>query len=176
MSTVQDRPGWAPSLVWSQAFSLDDISDRDTNMQRIRGRVRKLQRHWNSYEELSSAERYISKRDVKAAVRSASSAVEASMKFYSDEWGVRFPTGRNLSFGNRIDQVLLSANRVAFSNSDPESFEIIGRLYKARSSMHEGACRYRDEATDGYVDVRLPEARTMVDAAEKFCLWVDAHA
>jgi hypothetical protein len=163
------------NIVWSQAFSLANVTSPSVDMPRITKRVDQLRSHWNSYNELRDANRYAKGGDVKGATRSAASAVDAAIRFYADEWGVSFPNKRGMSFMERVDNILLRAGRTAFSVAELSASQTLAHAYSARSSMHRGDHAYKNSAGNR-VEVRITEAREFVAASELFTLWIDSQA
>jgi len=164
------------NLVWSQAISLDPVTEKKRDMPRLRKRVENLRRHWNTHNELREARRHLEHKEVRAAVRAAAAGSEAAIRFYATEWGLSFGGTGRLNFIEKVDQVLHSAGRPDFSTTDPESARDLLHLYRARSSMHDGDCRYRCQTTGDEIVVRSNEARRLVEAGERFVAWLDVHA
>jgi hypothetical protein len=164
------------SLVWSQAISFPGRSSLAVDEPQVRRRVQEIKRHWNSHQELADAERHAKRRDAKASVRSGAAAVEAAVKFYCTLWGLEFPCGPTTTFDEKIESVLGLAGRPSYRAISPNSSKSLLKLYRARSSMHEGDCYYNDPDTGERVDVKHSEACRLVEEAKRFVLWLDSLA
>jgi hypothetical protein len=162
------------ALVWSQAISFPSRTSIEADKAAIRKRVREIQRHWNSYNEIRDAENYVNSGNAKAAVRYGAPAVEAAVKFYCSLWGVKFPNKGE--FGERIEGVLAAAGKPSYQAIDPEGLKAILRLYRARNSSHEADCYYNDPDTNERVDVKHWHAQEMIGHAKRFLSWLDAIA
>jgi hypothetical protein len=161
------------SLVWSQAFSMPRRTTATADAERIRRRVQEIRRHWNSHNELSDAEGHLSRHDVKGAVRSAASAVDAALRFYCAEWNVRFPdSGR---FESKIEEILRATGRPSYRAASPSGSRSILHLYRVRNAMHEGDVYYSDAQSGDEIRVDMSLAPHLIEEAKAFVLWLDSH-
>jgi hypothetical protein len=163
------------ALVWSQAVSFPSRKTIQIDESAVRNRIQELKQHWNSQQEIADATTHLERVDEKAAIRSAAAAVEAAAKFYCSLWKVEFPRDQS-TFDDKIESVLSLAGRPSFRGVNPSGSQSLLRLYRARSSMHEGDCYYKDPQTGQRVDVRIFEARQLVADAQRFLLWMDSQA
>ena len=163
------------NLVWSQAISLQGATESTTDASKINEKALKFKRHLNSYDELRDAKNYSDKNDVKGVIRSSASAVDAALRYYCDDWGIDFPRG-NMPYDEKIKSILDKANRPQYYDlNNVESVNLL-HLYRARNSMHEGECYYKDKDTNEKVIPRIQEAKIFMESAERFVLWVDSLA
>ena len=162
-------------LVWSSILSFPGRTSVADDLPRIQRKVEALQKHYNGNHELRDARRHLTNNEIKAAVRSAASAVDAILRFYCDLWDVRMPAG-SLQFDEKIEKVLQDAGRPSYRSVEPDSLELILYVYRARNSMHEGDCRYRDD-TGNEIAVRKPaQVENLIKAVEGFVVWIDSLA
>src|SRR5437764_13496523 len=114
-------------------------------------------------------------RDVKGCIRSAASAVDASLRFYCAEWNVRFPTAPS-PFDQKIERIRQQAGRPSYRSVDAAGLRDLLHLYRARNAIHEGDCFYKDDqlGTDIYCD--LSHASRFFTAAQAFAYWIDSQA
>ena len=58
----------------------------------------------------------------------------------------------------------------------PDSLELILYAYRARNSSHEGDCYYKDRAGNTIQIKRVEQVEPLVDAVNRFVLWIDSIA
>lgn len=162
-------------LVWTPALSFPNRTTVDADLPVIRKIVADLRTHYNGYNELQDAERHISNGEVKAAVRSAASAVDAILRYYSDFWSSARPP-RELPFDEKIESVLRDSGRPSYRNVADAGLDQLLYLYKARNSMHEGDCCYADRAANLVRVTTIDQVRPFVEAVIDFICWIDALA
>jgi hypothetical protein len=162
------------ALVWSQAVSVPAGKVPANGQREIEERIQEVKLHWNSYKEIRDAERFAQQGDVKAAVRFAAPALEAAVRFYSALWDVPMP--ENGTFAEKIEKVLRDAGRPSYGSLAPESLKSLLCLYRARNSMHEADCYYRDPDSGDRVVVDKGRARALTAEARDFLLWLDGLA
>jgi hypothetical protein len=163
-------------LLWSQCVHIPNPNgDPIADGERIWKRALEIRKHHNSYDELKDADRHSADNDRKGVVRSAASAIDAILRHYCAEWSVSLPDD-DRPFNEKIDRVLQDANRPKYSDADPAGSKDVLRLYRARSSMHDGDCCYNDPDTKKRVDVTIEAARALLEAAKRCVLWMDSQA
>ncbi len=176
LSFSSTSPGFETcSLVWSQAFVFPGRRDVIADQNDIRRRVQQIKWHQNSYDELRDAKRHLERPDVKAAVRSAASSVDATLRYYCKQWGVHFPK-KPVPFDQKIEHVLGQATRPSYCTACPDGSKTLLHLYRSRNSMHEGDCYFRDDTTGQNVDCTLVHAKAFFGAAREFSFWLDSQA
>lgn len=163
------------NLVWSQSISLEKCTDVKTDQQRINEKALRLKNKWNSYDELRQAKNYSESYDTKGVIRSSASAVDSALRFYCTEWGVPFPKSRD-GFDDKIREILKKSARPPYMDLNVVESRNILHLYRARNSMHEGECFYKDSKTNKITILQIYEARELMNSAEKFILWLDSQA
>ena len=155
------------------------ILQRPEDRQQIEKQIRRIKSHYNSYYALRDAQAFLAEasntaasRHIKAAVIFAASAVEASLRFYADMWGVKFSGSGDLD--RRIEQVLSEAGRPSYRKIENETLLKLRNLYLARNSIHWVDCSYREEnsGTDVIVDKTI--ATDLVEAAKRFIFWLES--
>jgi len=161
------------SLVWSQAFSLSNRTTAVADADPIKKRVQEIRRHWNSYNELNDAEGHLSRHDVKGAVRSAASAVDAALRYYCAEWGIRFPDSGQ--FNDKVENIMAAGGRPSYRAANPDGSRELLHLYRARNAMHEGDVYYTDVQTHAEIRVNMLIATALVKEAKAFTLWLDSQ-
>lgn len=158
--------------VWSQLIPIANPTDAATDLPRIRQRLAEIRKHYNTYNELNDARRHLSNGELKAAIRSAASSIDAIIRYYCAIWEI--PPGKRLQFHDKIEKVLRDANKPSFKNIDPVNSDRLLYLYRARNSMHEGDCYYND-LSGGIVHIESTDrVATLLGAAEVFTLWLDS--
>lgn len=167
--------------VWSQIVPFPNVTDIATDRIRLLQIIELMRLHYNSYNELRDARAHLSRAyqsgqlaDLKAAVRTAASAVDPLIRFYCKLHSIQFPGG-HLTFDQKIEHVLAASGMPSYASVDANGLSLLGKLYRARNSMHEGDIYFK-EATGTSVKVDVPMAETFLAAAEQFALWIDSLA
>jgi hypothetical protein len=162
-------------FVWSPILSFRNRTTFDNDKPAIQRALKAFKKHYNGYSEFFDAERYVEAGDIKAAVRSAASSVDAILRYYIDFWDLSFPPG-NLTFDEKIDNVLQRATRPTYSAVNPTGAENLRFLYRCRNSMHEGDCYYKNN-NGTRVDVRrIDQVTVWVETVTEFIIWIDSLA
>lgn len=162
------------ALVWSQAISLPNRTNVQTDQKRIAKRIQD-RKHKNAYGELKDAERHLDQNDLKGTVRSAAASVEAALRFYCDEWEVPFPSRNHIPFNDQIEQILTAANRPSYKSVNPNGSIALLHIYRARSSMHEGDNYFKNKLTGDIVHVDRVIATELLHGAKSFRIWLDSQ-
>lgn len=159
-------------LVWTPILPFPSRQSVADDLPTIRKSVVALKNHYNSYNELQDACRHLEHGEVKAAVRSGASAVDALLRYYCDLWAAGpLPS---LPFDEKIEWVLQAAGRPSYRSVEPAKLDSLLYLYRCRNSMHEGDC-YFDDRGGVRKNVRsVDPVRRFIDAVEDFVVWVDA--
>ena len=173
MATVDVSYPQPNELGWGRVIPFAMATAVDTDLQEIQTREQEVRLHSNSNEELVTAAKHLEVDDVKGCIRSAAAAVESRLRYSCKVWGVALPKGQ-LQFDQRIDQALASASKPAYRAIDPDGLERVLYLYRARNSMHEGDCFYKDSSGVQREVRRKEQARPLYDAALAFCVWLDS--
>jgi len=160
-------------FVWSQIIPIANPTDVASDLPRIHEKLTEIRKHYNTYNELNDARRLLSNGELKSAIRSAASSIDAILRYYCSIWEVAFP-GMRLQFGDKIEKVLAGAGKPSFKNLNPDSSEKLLYLYRARNSMHEGDCYYNDMTGKTIRIINSDQVGDLVSAAEEFTLWVDS--
>ena len=160
-------------LVWSPILSFPDRTSSADDLPRICKKVEALRKHYNGYDELRDARRHLANNEIKAAIRSAASAIDAILRFYCDFWDVQMPK-KSLQFDQKIENVLQAAGRPSYRSVEPSSLQLILYVYRARSSMHEGDCCYQDGAGSKIAVRNASQAEPFIEAVERFVVWIDS--
>ncbi len=160
--------------VWSQSIKFSNKADIKDDI-KIKNKVKRIKTHWNAHRELSDAKKYLSCHDIKGTIRSSSSAIEAALKFYCNEWNIKWPSQQGMQFDERIDCILKSGGRTLYSSIDSKASVKLLHLYRARSSMHEGDCYYNDNNTNSDINVNIAIAEDFFNTASEFIIWLDAQ-
>jgi len=162
-------------FVWTQILPFpnrtklaDDISD-------IRRAVAALRKYYNGYNELKDAERHAANGEVKAAARSAASAADAVLNYYRELWKIA-PPPKNLTFDEKIEHVLREANQPSYRSAAHDNLETLLNLYRARNSMHEGDCSFRDRNGNLKKISKISQLHPFIRAVQDFVVWMDARA
>lgn len=161
-------------LVWSPILPFSDRSTVEHDKEAIRSALWALTRHYNSYSELRDARRHLERSEIKGAVRSAASALDAWLLHIRQALDLPSPPAW-LPYDQKIEHVLALAGRSSYQELEPIHSKRLLYLYRARSSMHEGDCVY---VQDDGVTVRVREiaqALQFVESAEAFVLWADSY-
>jgi hypothetical protein len=167
--------------VWSQIIPFPNVTDIATDRTRLLEIIESMRLHYNSYNELRDARDHLIRAnktgllaDLKAAVRTGASAVDPLIRFYCKLHSIAFPGG-SLSFDQKIERVLAASGMPSYATVNAAGLALIGKLYRARNSMHEGDIYFK--GTDGKpVKVDLSMAEDFLAAAEQFVLWIDSLA
>lgn len=162
-------------FVWSQIIPIPNPTNVTSDLPRIRKQWKQIKKHYNTYNELTDARRHLLEGELKACIRSAASAVDAILRYYCSLWGVRFPSSR-LSFDQKIEDVLMSAAKPSYQSVSSINSEKLLYLYRARNSMHEGDCYYKDNYGKVIQIQTKIQVEEFIDAAEQFTLWIDSIA
>lgn len=165
-------------FVWSQIIPFPNQTGKEDDIPIVYQKAYEITKHYNSYNELSDARKHLignDTKDIKACIRSAASAIDAILKYYCNIWQIQFPK-RDLQFDEKIEDVLRKANMPSYKEADPESLLKLLYLYRARNSMHEGDCYYKDNEGN-QIEIKTKEqAELFLKAAESFTLWIDSIA
>lgn len=155
-------------MGWGRIIPFSDATDAVHDLAEIQRREDAIRLHGNSHKQLSKAAEYLSDHDLEGCIRSASSAVEARVKYCCNLWSVKFAGGKggkSLPFNQKIERVLADAGKPSYQRADATNYGLILDLYKASSdARHEGACQW--DGADGVV--------RLFEAARKFCIWIDS--
>jgi hypothetical protein len=168
---------WTPELVnelvWSPVLHFQNRSTIEHDKSAIQAALEALRRHYNSYSELRDARRHLERSELKAAVRSAASAVDACLLHIRQASGVLKPPN-GLPYDQKIEHVLRSVGRPSYQTLEHAHSKQLLYLYRARNSMHEGDCFYmQDDGTR--IQVReAAQVLQFVESAEAFILWADS--
>ncbi len=160
-------------VVWSPILAFPHRSTFGQDKPVIKQALVALRKQYNSYSELSDARRHLERREIKATVRSAASAVDAYLRHLREAW-VGNEAPKHLPFDEKIEHVLSSVGKPSYKSVEPTHSKNLLYLYRARNTMHEGDCYYDRE--DGH-RIRLSEAsqiEPLIDAVESFVLWADS--
>jgi len=162
-------------FAWSPILPFGNRTTFKNDKPAIKRSLDALRKHYNSDSEFTDAERYAKEGDIKAAVRSAASSIDANLRYYIALWGLSSPPG-HLAFDEKVDNVLQRANRPIHSLVDPTGAENLRYLYRCRNSMHEGDCYYKNN--EGVrVDVRkISQVEVWIKAVAEFVVWIDSIA
>ncbi len=160
-------------FVWSQIIPFPEQSNLTDDLPEIREKVKAIRLHYSTYDELHRARKYLSDGEIKAAIRFGAASMEVILRYYCKMWGVKFPTDR-ISFDEKIERVLSEASKPSYRDVDPTSSKNLLYLYRARSSMHEGDCSYKDDHGSQIRIKRIDQAEGLVKAAEEFTIWIDS--
>ncbi len=160
-------------FVWSQILPFSSPVDVKADLPRIMEKLVEIRKHYNTYNELNDAHKHHEAGELKASVRSAASAVDAIIRYYRGLWGVAVP-GRRLQFDEKIEQVLIEAGKPSYKLVDPKNSARLLYLYRARNSMHEGDCYYKDDSGKEIQIASKEQVEGFIDAAEQFVLWIDS--
>jgi hypothetical protein len=166
-------PDYINEFAWSQILPFTNPIDVKTDFPRIMEKLIEIRKHYNTYNELNDSHRFHIAGELKASVRSAASAVDAIIRYYCNLWGVAFPK-RDLRFNEKIEQVLKKAEKPSYKIVDPTNSEKILYIYRARNSMHEGDCYYKDKSGKVIQITSKEQVKDFIDAAEQFILWIDS--
>jgi hypothetical protein len=168
-------------FVWSQIIPFPNATNIATDLPRLREIINVMRLHYNGYNELRDARGHLKRAaeseqlaDIKTAIRSAASGIEPLMLFYCELHRIKFPQGP-LSFDQKIESLLAASGMPSYRTINANGLALIGKLYRARNSMHEGDAYFK-EPTGLRVKVDLPLAEKFVDAAEQFAIWIDSLA
>ena len=159
-------------FVWSQIIPFKNPKDVATDLPRIRENRAEMRKHHNTYNELNDARRLLSSGELKSAIRAAASSIDAILRYYCSLWEVAFPTKGY--FNEKIEKVLKEANKLSYKKMNPRNSDRLLYLYRARSSMHEGDCYYKDNSGNIIQIITKDQVGELVEAAEQFTLWVDS--
>lgn len=161
-------------LAWSPILPFRDRTTFENDKAAIQRSLKALRKQYNSDSEFTDAERYAREGDIKAAVRSAASSVDANLRYYRESWGLSPPP--SLPFDEKIDNVLQRANRPVYSSVNPTGAENLRYLYRCRNSMHEGDCYYKNNQGTR-VDIRqINQVTVWIETVAEFIIWIDSLA
>lgn len=159
--------------VWSQLIAIKNPTDIADDLPKIREQLSKMRTHHNTYNELSDARRLLSNGELKSAVRSAASSVDAILRYHCNLWEVSYPTMR-IQFDEKIERILNDADKPSYKSVDANNSELLLFLYRARNSMHEGDCYYKNNSGDTININNKDQVLEFVNAVEDFTLWIDS--
>lgn len=168
---------WTPEvvneLIWSPILPFPNRSNVEHDESAIQAALAALKWHYNSYSEFRDARRHLEHSELKAAVRSAASAVDACLLHIRQASGVAEPPNF-LPYDQKIEHVLKSAGRPSCQALEHVHSKQLLYLYRTRNSMHEGDCFYmQDDGTR--IQVReAAQVLQFVESAEAFILWADS--
>ncbi|CAG0989780.1 hypothetical protein ARNL5_03145 [Anaerolineae bacterium] len=162
-------------LVWSQIIPFPNKSDSKVDLPFIKEKALAIKKHYNSYNELNDAQRFLLANEIKACVRSAASAVDAILRYYCEIWNISFPT-MQIPFDEKIEKILNMANKPSYKTAEPEILLKLLYLYRTRNSMHEGDCYYKDQQGNTVPVRTQKQATEFIDSAEAFTIWIDSIA
>lgn len=161
-------------LVWSQIVPFPEPTDLKNDLSDLEKRITEIQRHNNSYNELRDAKHYLHEGDVKASIRSASTAVEVILEYYCRLWGITMPREK-VPFDEKIEKILAKGSRPSFKAADPNTATRLRYLYRTSSkTRHEGDCYYIDDSGTKVLVRTVELSEKFLEAAEKFTLWMDS--
>jgi hypothetical protein len=160
-------------LVWSPILSFPNRSTFAADKEKVNLLVNALPRHYNSFSEIRDARRHLANSEIKAAVRSAASAVEAYILHLQKAYKLPSP-GDELPFDQKIEHTLAAAGRPSYAAIEASRSKLILYLYRARSSMHVGACEYKKEDGTTIKVAESHQAEPLVEAANAFIIWADS--
>jgi hypothetical protein len=167
-----DQPNefaWSPILPFQNPTKFQDDQAEVTRM------LGEMTKHYNSNSEYEDAERHLRSGDVKAAVRSLASAVDAIVRYYRRVWNQPNPPGQ-LPFDEKIDDTLQKAGRPTYKSLNPSGADDLRYLYRCRNSMHEGDCYYNDD-NGVRIEVRSPgQVEPWIRTVGEFIVWIDSLA
>ena len=178
---------------WSQILPFHGATNQQNDITEIRKKIWSLYTHYNSYNELQDAQRHLEDairrkdcthnpnnsspvnvdREIKSAIRSAASAIDASLRYYCEEWDVTFPK-ETVSFDEKVEIVLKKGNKASYRKEDSSNLTDLKYLYRARNSMHQGGCFYNDDSGKRIDSKTIEQARKFLEAAETFIIWIDS--
>ncbi|MDT7042079.1 hypothetical protein [Candidatus Nitronereus thalassa] len=165
--------GQLNEFVWSQIMPIENPTDVATDLPRIREKLNEIRKHYNTYNELNDARRLLSNGELRSAIRAAASSIDAILRYYCVIWGAVFPA-QGLQFHDKIEKVLQEASKPSFKKLDPANSQKLLYLYRARNSMHEGDCYYKDNSGKTVNINKRDQVGELVRAAEEFTLWMDS--
>lgn len=163
-------------LVWSEIIKFPGRTVFEKDKDVLVKAINAQRRHFNSHSELRDCRRYLSNSDRKAAVRSAASAVDASLLQCIEVNSLKMPPAKTFKgLDTKITKALELACLPPFMQLAPEHARNIRYLYRARNKMHEGDCYYAtDDGTTVQV-VSIDQVRPLVESAQAFVLWMDTQ-
>lgn len=160
-------------MVWSQIIPFKDRKDLKADLPILEEKIMAIGIHLNSYTELESAKRYLKDRDIKACVRFAANSVEAILRYYCEAWEIKFPENRHLQFDEKIENILINAEKPSYKKVDSGNLQTLLYLYRARNSQHKCDCSFTDASGKLVRVTKLTQAAEFVTSAEAFTLWID---
>lgn len=160
-------------MVWSEVLPFPHRTSLNKDRPQIDRRIDSKRKHYNSNSEYEDARRHKANGEVKAAVRSAASAVDAILRYYQKVWGVP-PPSPHQPFDEKIEEILAAAGKPSYRSLDPAASQNLLHLYRCRNSMHDGDCCYK--ASDSTrIDVnRVEQVVPWLEAVEAFIAWIDS--
>lgn len=159
-------------FVWSWIIPFSARTDIYIDFPKLKKKLGAIRKHFNSYDELDDSRRHLIAGEIKACIRAAASGVDAILRFYSNLWDINFPGGKT-PFDEKIEIVLASAGKPSYRSADFNNSKRLLYLYRARNSMHEGDCCYKDSENQLIPVKDRSQAEVFVTAAEGFTLWID---
>jgi hypothetical protein len=159
--------------VWSEIIYFPGGGQLTDDLEMVRRRALEIRKHYNSYDEVFDARRHLANGELKACVRSAASAVDALLRYHCAQWDVPFPR-KPKPFDDKIEEILRSAGKPSYRVADRGNLETLLDLYRARNSMHEGDCYFKDDSGRVVKIRRGNQAEAFVDAVERFLVWIDS--
>lgn len=160
-------------FAWSSIIPFPNGINATKDDPIIKNKVEATRTHRNSYDELEASINYFKKGDIKASIRFAASSVDAILRYYCVAWEIKFPKG-NQPFDEKIEILLFNASKPSYKKADQENLIRLSVLYRARNSMHEGDCYYRNESGAIVYITNTSQVDDLIRAAECFTLWIDA--
>lgn len=159
--------GWGRILPYKKFAGLIDNG-------RLDQWARDIRLHCNSHDELRLAYAALRESNLKTCMRSASSAIEARLKYWCDKWTVSYTFPRGLQFHDKIEHVLNKGGRPSYGAVNPTGSTNLLYLYRARNAIHEGDNFYRDVSGNELRILEPIDAEPLLDSARDFCIWIDA--
>ena len=164
------------ALVWSQAFSVSAEPSARVSDAQIQKRARELKTHLNTKEDLRRADECLQKSDLRGCISFAQMAVEGALRFYCNQWGVRFPSLPGIDFHQRIERVLKRAGRASYQAIDPVGLTDLLHLFRASLKAHEHNCYFHDDQLHKDMPCEISHVQAFLDAAIRFTFWIDSQA
>lgn len=160
-------------FVWSEILPISNTTKGEKDTPKIRKKFAEIRKHYNSYNELNIARRLLSNNELKSSIRAAASSIDAILRYYCSLWEVPFPS-KGYKFNEKIERVLKEASKPSYKSIDPINSNKLLYLYRARNSMHEGDCYYKDDSGNIIQIRQKKQVEEFVSAAEQFSLWIDS--
>ena len=160
-------------MGWSQAIPFPGARDIGTDLPAVQSVEEKIRLHINSHEDLARAQSFLCEDDIKGCIRFAAPAVEARLRFWSEVWKTPLPK-QQLPFDDRIEHLLSQAGKPSYRAVDALNSQRLLYLYRARNSSHEADCYYKDANGSVHVLTCQEHVQPLLEAAQEFCVWIDA--